>query len=307
MKLESEFLRGSYTPMVTPFSGGRVDYDAFARLLERQLQEGSHGLVVCGTTGEPNSLTPQERNELLAVAVQSVGGKMPVVAATGAQSFEDTLHLCVQAESIGADALLIVTPYYVKPPQQGLYQYFTKLAGEFSLPWMIYHIPGRTAVSLDMATVEQILNACPTLVGIKHAANDLEFISEALARFGKEFRIFCGLESLSLPMLTIGAAGLMNAVGNLVPATVARLCNQVDEGNLEEARRLHFELFELSQAIFLSANPIPLKYMMARLGLLQTDELRLPLYPLSETETAQLDSVLQRAGLLNGVNQNTRI
>jgi len=299
MKLDDKFLRGSYPPVITPFRDGKVDYDKFAALLERQVVEGSHGVLITGTTAEPSSLTINERAELVKVAVHTVAGRIPVVAATGSQSYAETVELTTRAEKAGADALLIVTPYYIRPSQPGLVEYFVAVGKQTDLPLMIYHIPGRAAVSVTAATVAKIAERLPNLVGIKHAVNDLELVTELLVRLGPEFRIFCGLESLSLPMLLIGAAGLMNAVGNLLPARVAALCDEVAKGNLEEVRQLHFDLFELNQAIFLETNPVPLKYMMARLGLLETPELRLPLIPLDEERGKVLDGVLRRAGLLD--------
>src|SRR5205085_9693624 len=186
----------------------------------------------------------------------------------------------------------------IKPPQAGLVQYFVEVGKRTDLPLLIYHIPGRAAVSVTPTTVAQIAERLPNLVGVKHAVNDLEFLTEVLARLGADFRVFCGLEALSLPMLVVGAAGLMNAVGNLAPARVAALCAAVERGDLRAARTLHFELFELNQAIFLDTNPIPLKYMMARMGLLETPELRLPLVPLDDARGQKLDEVLRRAGLL---------
>ena len=298
IRLAPSFLRGSYPPVITPFRDGKVDYDTFARLIDRQAREGSHGVLVTGTTAEPSSLTIDERSELLRVAVEIVKHKIPVVAATGSQSLADTLELTSRAEKAGADALLVVTPYYIKPSQAGLVEYFSEVGKRSALPLMIYHIPGRAAVSVAPATVARIAERTPTLAGMKHAVNDLEAVTEVLALLGPEFRIFCGLESLSMPMLAIGAAGLMNAVGNLVPARVAEMCTAVDCGDLAAARKLHFELFELNQAIFLDTNPIPLKYMMTRLGLLETPELRLPLIPLDEERGKTLDEALRRAGLL---------
>jgi len=292
------FLRGSYTPVVTPFRDGQVDLDKFAELIERQVREGSHGVVVNGTTAEPSSLTIEERCELVKIAVQTVAKRIPVVAATGSQSVPETTELTVRAEQAGADAVLVVTPYYIKPPQRGLIEYFVEIGKRTALPLMIYHIPGRAAVSITPATVGRIAERLPNLVGLKHAANDLEFLTETLALMGSEFRIFCGLEALSLPMLTIGAAGLMNAAGNLAPARVASMCNAVASKDLEKARDLHFELFELNQAIFLDTNPIPLKYMMWRIGLLETPEVRLPLAVLRGEQRSKLDEVLSRAGLL---------
>jgi len=298
IKLKNSFLRGSYTPVITPFRAGKVDFDTFASLIERQVTEGSHGVVITGTTAEPSSLTTDERSELANVAVKTVARRIPVVAATGSQSYKETTELTARAERAGVDALLVVTPYYIRPPQAGLVEYFVAVGKQTELPLMVYHIPGRAAVSVTAATMARIAEQLPNLVGMKHAANDLELVSELLMRLGSEFRIFCGLESMSLPMLAIGAAGLMNAVGNLAPNLVALLCDEVAKGNLEAARKLHFDLFELNQAIFLDTNPIPLKYMMARMGLLQTSEVRLPLLPLDRERGQSLDDVLRRAGLL---------
>ncbi len=302
MKLEKEFLRGAYTPLVTPFCDGEVDLARYAELLERQVREGCDGVVVCGTSGEPSSLTLDERCDLVKVAVETAAKRIPVVAATGSQSYQETAELTVRAERLGADALLIVTPYYIKPPQEGLLEYFVSVGKLTALPLMIYHIPGRAAVALEISTVERIAERTPTLVGVKHAVNDLDFVTELLAALGEDFRVFSGLESLSLPMLVVGASGLMNAVGNLTPGRLAGLCNAVRRGDLEEARKLHFELFELNRAIFLSTNPIPLKHMMARLGLLESPELRLPLVPLERSKEEILDGVLRKSGLLETVS-----
>jgi len=298
IKVDHNFLRGSYTPVVTPFRDGKVNYEKFAELVDRQAREGSHGVVVAGTTGEPSSLTIDERTELVKVAVETISKRIPIVAATGSQSLAETIELTAKAEKAGADALLVVTPYYIKPPQDGLVQYFEEVGKRTDLPLLIYHIPGRAAVSITPSTVAKISERLPNLVGIKHAANDLEFLTEVLTCLGHHFRVFCGLEALSLPMLVLGASGLMNAVGNLAPAIVARLCDLVEQGDLAGARDLHFQLFELSQSIFLETNPIPLKYMMARLGLLDTPELRLPLVAIDRERGKILDEVLARAGLL---------
>ncbi|MGI8743937.1 MAG: 4-hydroxy-tetrahydrodipicolinate synthase [Bryobacteraceae bacterium] len=298
IRLAESFLRGSYPPLITPFRDGAVDLDTFAELVDRQVREGSHGILVTGTTAEPSSLTIRERTGLLHVAVDTVKHRVPVVAATGSQSYAETVTLTLEAAKAGADALLVVTPYYIKPSQQGLVEYFTAIGKQTELPLMIYHIPGRAAVSVTTATVEKIAERVPSLVGMKHAANDLELVTELLSRLGHEFRIFCGLESLSLPMLAVGGTGLMNAAGNLAPGPVAALYNAVARGDLQEARRLHYSLFELNQSIFLDTNPIPLKYMMTRLGLLKSPELRLPLVKLDAERGRTLDAVLSRAGLL---------
>jgi 4-hydroxy-tetrahydrodipicolinate synthase len=233
--MDDGFLRGSYPPLVTPFRDGAVDHEAFARLVEHQIANGSHGVVVCGTTGEPTVLAPAERTELVRTAVRAARGRIPVVAATGSQSHAETVALTAAAERAGADALLIVTPYFIRPPQRGLAEFFIDIAARARRPVLIYHIPGRAAVHLEVATLARIVEAAPRVVGIKHAANDLAFATEVVARFGAGFRLFVGLEELSFPMLAIGAAGMMNAVANVAPRQVADLYEAVARGT--SARR----------------------------------------------------------------------
>ncbi len=295
IRLEHSFLRGSYPPLVTPFRSGEVDYETYASLVERQIQEGSHGIVVNGTTGEPSTLTVQERNRLVEVAVKAARGRIPVVAATGSQSHAESVELTLAAEKAGAAAVLVVTPYFIRPPQRGLVEYYLDVGRRTDLPLLIYHIPGRAAVDLKAETIAQIADGLPTLVGIKHAANDLGLVTALLTKLGPDFRVFVGLEELSFPMLAVGASGLMNAVGNLAPRRIADLYRAVAEGDLEEARRLHESLFELSQAIFFDTNPIPIKYMMMRMGLLPTEEHRLPMVRATSELAERLDGVLRRA------------
>ena len=296
--LPSESLRGSYPPLVTPFRNGDVDYDTFAELVELQINEGSHGIVVGGTTAEPSTLTLAERAQLLEVAVDAAGGRLPIVAAVGAQSYPETVDLITQAEVAGATALMVVTPYYIKPPQRGLVAYYADLGKRSDLPLLLYNIPARTGVNVDLATLLQLADQLPNLVGIKHAAPDLSFVSQALDQLGFDFRIFVGLEELTFPMLALGASGMMNAVGNLAPRKVAQLFEEVARGSLEGGRALHYQLLELNQAIFFDTNPIPLKYMMKRLGLLPNNEHRLPMVSATPEVETRLDGVLERAGLI---------
>jgi len=291
-------LRGSIPPLITPFRSGKVDYDAYAAMVEFQINEGSHGILVNGTTSEPASLTADERNRLVDVAIGAAAGRVPVVAATGSQSLAETEVLTDHAVRAGADALLIVTPYYSKPPQRGLIDYYLHLASRSDRPWMVYHIPGRTAVSVTLDTLKILRERSPTFVGMKHAANDLGFVTECLTGLGHDFRIFVGLEDLSFPMMAVGACGLMNAVGNLRPDVLARLCDSVWASDIPAARSLHEHLLEINQAIFFDTNPIPIKYMMKRLGIIPDNEHRLPMAPATEDLERRLDSVLERAGLL---------
>ncbi len=291
-------LKGSIPPLVTPFRGGEVDYDVYARLVAHQIANGSHGILVNGTTAEPSTLTAEERNRLVDVAVQVAARRVPVVAATGSQSLRETRLLTEHAAKAGADSLLIVTPYYIRPPQRGLVSYYLELAKISDLPWMVYHIPGRTAVSVTIDTLKELRAKSSTFVGMKHAVNDLGFVAEALNALGPQFRIFVGLEELSFPMMSVGACGLMNAVGNLQPRALADLCEAVWRNDLAGAQALHRRLFEINQAVFFDTNPIPIKYMMKRLGILPANEHRLPMVPATVDLERRLDGVLRRANLL---------
>jgi len=296
-----KWLKGSIPPLVTPFRDGEVDLEAYARLVAFQIDNGSHGILVNGTTAEPSTLTMAERNRLVDVAVEAAAGRVPVVAATVSQSLVETAALTEHAVRAGADALLIVTPYYIRPPQRGLIDYYLEVTRGHELPWMIYHIPGRTAVSVTLDTVTTLRKRSPTFVGMKHAVNDLGFVSECLDTVGEDFRIFVGLEELSFPMMAVGACGLMNAVGNLRPDVLAEMCEAVWAGDLARGRALHQRLLEINKAVFFDTNPIPIKYMMRRLGIIPANEHRLPMAPATEELERRLDDVLARAGLLEDV------
>lgn len=291
-------LKGSIPPLITPFRNGQVDYDAYASMVDFQIREGSHGILVNGTTSEPASLTVEERNRIVDIAITAAAGRVPVVAATGSQSLAETEALTDHAARAGADALLIVTPYYSKPPQRGLIEYYLHLGKRHDRPWMVYHIPGRTAVSVTLDTFKELKDQSPNFVGMKHAVNDLGFVTECMTTFGADFRIFVGLEELSFPMMAIGACGLMNAVGNLRPDVLVRLCEAVCNSDIPGARAIHERLLEINQAVFFDTNPIPIKYMMKRLAIIPENEHRLPMAPATPELERRLDEVLERAGLL---------
>ena len=299
MSIGVEQLKGSIPPLITPFHNGEVDLEGYAGLVNFQVEQGSHGILVNGTTSEPSTLTVEERNRLIDVAMETVAGRIPVVAATGSQSLAETQVLTTHAVAAGVNALLIVTPYYIRPPQRGLIEYYLEVMAPFELPWMIYHIPGRTAVTVTLDTVAELRDRSPQFIGMKHAVNDLGFVSECLARVGDEFRIFVGLEELSFPMMTVGACGLMNAVGNLRPKPLANMCEAVWRNDLIEGLTIHQRLLEINKAVFFDTNPIPMKYMMKRLGIIPENEHRLPMMPATAELGARLDQVLANAGLLN--------
>ena len=293
----SNVVKGSIPPIITPFSNGDVDLDTYAKLIEFHVNEGSHGILVNGTSAEPSTLTVAERNQLVDVAITASNNSISVVAATGSQSLAESKALTDHAVTAGADALLIVTPYYIRPPQRGIIEYYLEITKDIDIPWMIYHIPGRAAVSITIETIRQLQQQSSTFIGMKHAVNDLGFVSECLAEF-PDFSVFVGLEELSFPELAIGAVGLMNAVGNLRPGILAEMCQAVWENDLERGKSLHHQLFELNKSVFYDTNPIPIKDMMKRMGLLPNNEHRLPMHPAPSELEKRLDGVLDRAGLL---------
>ena len=283
--------------MITPFKNGEIDLDTYKKLINFHVVEGSHGILVNGTSAEPSTLTTEERNKLVDVAIATANKSVPIVAATGSQSLLETKALTDHAVSAGADALLIVTPYYIRPPQRGIINYYLEVTRDVDIPWMIYHIPGRAAVSITIDTIKELKDRSPNFVGMKHAVNDLGFVSECLAEF-PNFKVFVGLEELSFPELAIGAVGLMNAVGNLRPKILADMCQAVWDNDLEKGKKLHHQLFELNQSVFYDTNPIPIKYMMKRMGMLPNNEHRLPMSPATPELEKRLEEVLVRAKLI---------
>jgi 4-hydroxy-tetrahydrodipicolinate synthase len=288
-------LRGSFPPLVTPFRGGRVDLDTYESLVEFQIESGSHGVVVAGTTGEPALLTVTERKALAATAVRAAAGRVPVMVATGAPALAETIELTEHAEGIGAAAVLVVTPAFTRPPQRGLVGFYEEVCRSTGNPVLMYHIPGRAAVTATVDTVEAIAERCDNFVGAKHASTDLAWVTDVLLRLGTDFRIFVGLEECSLPMLAVGAAGLVNAAANIFPAAIAALYQAVQDEKLNEAKRLHQSLWELNKSVFFDTNPIPIKYMMRKRGLIPTNEERLPMAAATPDVERRCDEVLEAA------------
>ena len=296
MSHDLDAIKGSAPPLITPFKNGAVDYDAYAGLVEFHL-ERSHCILVNGTTSEPAMLTVEERNKTCDTAIEVVQGRAPVIVATGSQNLIETKQLTDHAVQAGADALLIVTPYYSRPPQRGIIEYYLEATKAHDAPWMIYHIPGRAAVSVTLDTVKELNERSPNFVGMKHAVNDLSFVSECLDAV-PGYKVFVGLEELSYPMMAVGAVGLMNAVGNLCPQKLSDMCEAVWQGDMAKGQDLHAGLLELNQSVFYDTNPIPLKYMMKRVGLIPENEHRLPMAPATPELEKRLDGVLERAGLI---------
>jgi 4-hydroxy-tetrahydrodipicolinate synthase len=290
-------LRGSIVPLVTPFRDGSLDERSLAGLIEWQIASGSHGISVTGTTGEPNALTLEERKRVIRLAIEVAAGRVPVVPGTGSENHEQTLQLSRFAAEAGADAVLVVVPYYIRPTQEGLYQHFRQVAQQVELPVILYNIPGRAAVNLEIDTVRRLRDDCPNVMGIKEANPDFGHITRLLGALGRDFLVYSGIELLCFPVLAIGGAGCVSATGNVLPARVAELYNLTAAGRWSEAQDLHYELMPLNEALFYETNPVPTKTALGWMGKIDP-QVRLPLAPMSEANAARLRNVMAGYGLL---------
>lgn len=260
-------LRGSIAPVVTPFkSNYEIDFEAHSRLIEYQIENGSHGISVTGTSGEPSSLTTEERIQVMEHAYKTINGRVPFVPATGSTNHQETLRLTKVAQEIGADAAMVIVPYYNKPNQQALYNHFKTVANSVDIPIIVYNIPGRTGVNLEVKTLARLTEDCPNIIGVKESNKDFEHVNRVLLYCGRDFNLYSGIELLCYPMLAIGGAGSISATSNVEPAKVAELHDAWEEGDLERARNLHFELMKLNDVLFKDTNPAPAKYALGLMG-----------------------------------------
>ncbi len=294
-------MRGSLVPLVTPFRDGRVDNRAFADLIEWQIDSGSHGIGVCGTTGEPAALSLEEREHVIDTAVRAARGRVPVVAGTGSVNLDETLRLTRFAKKVGADAALVVTPYYTRPGQEGLYQFCRTVADAVDIPIILYNIPGRTAVNLEVETTARLARDCSNIIGVKESNKDLEHITRVMHRCGPGFLVYSGIELLCFPILALGGAGHVSATGNVMPREVAHLYDLAAAGKWEEARELHYHLLPMNDVLFIETNPVPVKTALALMGRCSA-EVRLPHAPLHPANEAKLREVMCGYGLLPGVS-----
>jgi 4-hydroxy-tetrahydrodipicolinate synthase len=294
---EISFLKGSFTPLVVPFQNGAIDYDRYAALIEWQIDQGTHGLLVNATSGEPTTLTLDEKAQLIDIAVKTSAGRRPVAAGIPAESHAEAVTLLARAEKAGADAVVSVTPYYACPPQRGLLEFFTDLASRTELPFLIYHIPGRAAVSVTAETFEAIAERCPNFVGLKNTDDNLALVSRLVRRLGPDFCIFGGLESTAFAMCAMGGCGTMITTSNVAPKQIARLNDLCMAGKFQEAQKLFIELDELMTAATLVTGPIPIKCMMKLMGLMPMNEHRLPMVPATPEQEQQLEAIVKRYSL----------
>ena len=282
---------GSMVALVTPFKEGKVDEKKLRELVDFHIKNGTDVLVPCGTTGESATLSFEEHEKVVEVVIDQAKGKVPVIAGTGSNNTEEALKLTKHAKEAGANGALIITPYYNKPTQKGMYLHFEKIAKEVDIPIVLYNVPGRTSVNLLPETVAKLAKI-KNIVGIKEASGDLKQASDIVGLCGDKFDLISGDDFIVLPMLAIGGKGVISVVANLVPAEMAALVDEFNKGNLEKARETHYKIFPLCKAMFIETNPGPVKTAMALQGLLDTPELRLPLAPMSEENVAKLKKVL---------------
>lgn len=290
-------MRGSLVPLVTPFHRGQIDEPRLLQLIDWQIESGSHGLVIAGTTGEPSALSLDEREHLIDIAVKAVRKRLPLIVGTGTNNHAETLRLTRFARRVGADAALVVVPYYTRPSQDGLYRHFRSIADEVEIPIIIYNIPGRTAVNMEAQTIARLARDCRNIIGVKEANKDFEHVNRVLHLCGRNFLVYSGIEMLCFPMLAIGGAGHVSATANVLPREVARLYDLVAAGKWEAARELHYQLLPMNEVLFIDTNPVPVKAALGMMGKIEP-EVRLPLAPLSPEHLERLTQIMDSYGLL---------
>jgi 4-hydroxy-tetrahydrodipicolinate synthase len=285
---------GALTALITPFRNGELDVEALEGMVEHEIRQGIHGLVPCGTTGETPTLSEKEDRTVIETVVRVSNGRVPVVAGTGSNSTESAIKYTKMAEDAGADGSLQVAPYYNKPTQEGLYRHFAEISRNTDLPLVLYNIPGRTGVAISAETTARLAEI-PGVVGTKDATHSMDTISDIRRMCGSEFSILSGDDSLTLPIMALGGNGVISVAANVAPGAMSDLVTALrsaDATEIDRGRALHYEMLPLFRALFLETNPIPIKTAAALIGLC-SDEMRLPLAPLSGENLAHLEEVLQ--------------
>jgi 4-hydroxy-tetrahydrodipicolinate synthase len=284
--------RGTFTALVTPFRDGSVDLTALEKLIEAQVVAGISGVVAVGTTGESPTLTHDEREEVIRTAVEIARGRCAVLAGTGSYSTRDAVDATNSAAKLGIDGALLVAPYYNKPSQEGLFRHFKAVAEKTSLPIMLYNIPGRCSVDIGADTVVMLAESCRNIVSIKEASGSVERVSELRRRLPDEFTILSGDDSLTLPFMSVGAAGVVSVASNLFPSEVCALVRSFGSGDVKAAASLHRRLFPLFKDLFIEPNPVPVKTALGWRGVM-SGEVRLPLCEMSEANQERLRKTLE--------------
>ncbi|NCO51705.1 MAG: 4-hydroxy-tetrahydrodipicolinate synthase [Deltaproteobacteria bacterium] len=290
-------IKGSMVAIITPFDQqGNFDEECYRQLIEFQIENGTDAIVPCGTTGESATLSFDEHPRVIKACIEQVNKRIPVIAGTGANNTAEAVELSQNAKEMGADALLLVCPYYNKPSQEGIYQHYKKLAAEVALPQVLYNVPGRTGVNISAATTIRLAEIS-NIVAIKEASGDITQASEILARAGDKIDVFSGDDFLTFPLMACGAKGIISVTANIAPAKVKQMVVAIDAGDYAKARRLHLALLDLHQAMFIEANPVPVKTAASLMGLCRA-EVRLPLCALQPASLEKLQTVLKEHQLI---------
>ena len=288
---------GTYTAIVTPFKNGKIDEAALERLIKNQIKGGVDGIVPVGTTGESPTVDYEEHVHIIGLAIKFAGGKIKVLAGSGANSTKEAVYLTREAEKLGADGSLQVCPYYNKPTQEGLFQHFREIANNTKLPIMLYSIPGRSGVEIGVETVRRLAAECKNIIGIKEAGGSCDRVSYLRAALGPRFEILSGDDSLTIPFMSVGAQGVVSVASNVAPREVAQMVKAYASGDTKKALQLHQKLYSLFKDLFIETNPIPVKAALAMMGQIE-EEYRLPLVRISEKNRETLRATLKTCGLL---------
>jgi len=288
--------KGVIVAIVTPFKNGEVDEEALRELIEFQIESGTEGIVPCGTTGESATLSHEEHDRVVEIAVDAVNKRVPVIAGTGSNSTKEAIRLTRHAHEVGADGALMVTPYYNRPTQEGLYQHYKAVAEEVPIAVILYNVPSRTGSNL-LPETDARLAKISNIVGIKEASGDLKQISKVIQLCGDDFDVLSGDDFTVLPILSVGGKGVISVVSNVAPADMAGLVDAFEAGDLAKAREFHFKMWPLMEALFFETNPIPTKAALSMMGKINY-ELRLPLCKMSDTNYDRLRQVLADYGLV---------
>lgn len=289
--------RGAFTALVTPFKNGAIDEEAYRAFIEWQIEQGIDGVVPCGTTGEAATLTHAEQGRVIGICVDQVKGRVPVIAGAGSNNTKEAIELTRLAKKAGADAALIITPYYNKPTPDGLVAHFKALAAEASMPFIVYNVPGRTGLNLLPKTLARIVKEVPEIIGCKEATGDIKQGAEVIERMGKDFVVLSGDDFTVLPLLSVGGVGTISVTSNVMPGKMSGMIQAFFKRDTARAQALHLEMNPVNRAMFVETNPIPVKtalHLMGKMGL----EFRLPLVPLEPANLASLKESLKASGLI---------
>ncbi len=288
-------IKGSIVAIVTPFKNGKLDEKALSELIEWHIAEGTNAIVPCGTTGESATLDYEEHYRVIEVTIKVVNGRVPVIAGTGANATDETIMMTQKAKELGADAALLVAPYYNKPTQEGLYRHYKAVAEAVDIPQVLYNVPGRTAVNMLPETVARLAEI-KNIVAIKEATGNMAQVSEVLRLCGDRITVISGDDFTTFSLMLLGGKGTISVSANVAPKDMSDMCRALLEGNIDEARRLHFKLEPLNKGMFIETNPIPVKTALSLMGKIQ-EEMRLPLCEMSSANKEKLKNILINYGI----------